>query len=88
MMWWNGANPAMAWVMAITMLVLMVVVVAIIIWAVVLGVRVVNGRFGPRGPLQVLEERYARGEISTEDYDERRRRLTAPASDSGTGTAP
>jgi len=56
---------------------------------VVLLVRLVGGRDGGQGPRppvrsrarELLDERYARGEIDATDYEERRRRL-----DDGTGT--
>jgi putative membrane protein len=33
------------------------------------------GGTGARGPLDVLKERYARGEIDTEEYEERCKKL-------------
>jgi len=51
----------------------------LIVWAVV---ALVSRTSGPRpqseaktNPLQILEERYARGDISHEEFEERRRRL-------------
>ncbi len=51
----------------------------LIVWAVVTLVTRLSGdqRRPPEtsGPLQILEERYARGEISHEEFEERRRNL-------------
>lgn len=57
----------------------------LIILLIVLAVRGIGG-FGSRGdsasavektPLQILQERYARGEIDNEEYEERRKTLSS-----------
>jgi len=61
---------------------MMIVVLAVIVAIVVLVVRWMGGTAagGPRGPaekspLDILKERYARGEMTTEDFEERRKAL-------------
>jgi putative membrane protein len=57
-----------------------IVFVGLIIWAIVASIR---GSHGAKGPdyserdsaLEVLKKRYARGEISKEEYEEKRRDL-------------
>lgn len=69
-MWhWNGMG-AWGWIM---MTIIWVVVVALIVW----GVRSVggSGRPDPDQGMRVLDERFARGEIDQQEYEERRRVL-------------
>jgi putative membrane protein len=51
----------------------------LIVWAVVTVISRLGGQprrsEGTRTSLEILEERYARGEISHEEFEERRRRL-------------
>ena len=61
---------------------MMIVFVAVIVAAVVVMVRWLGGSHGAappsppgRTPLDILEERYARGEIDKEEFEERRRVL-------------
>jgi len=72
------------WGMVIMMIVVAVVFVAVVVWAVVYasrnGPRDSGGAGGtgtPSGPSarDVLDQRYARGEIETADYEERRSKL-------------
>lgn len=71
-MMWNGYG---AWGM-LWMLLVMVGVVLLVIW----GVRQMSGT-GPRPgrsrAVEILEERYARGEIDREEFETRRRDLEA-----------
>ena len=84
---WCEGNMGMGWAgwLAGLLLVLLlvgaaVVVIGLIVWAVVRSTRR-GGAGGPgamRGePLEILKERYARGELTREEYEERRRDLEA-----------
>jgi len=70
MMWWNGYGGfGMLW---------MVLVLAGFILLVVWGMRQMGGsRAGPgrSRAFEILEERYARGEIDREEFERRRRDL-------------
>jgi putative membrane protein len=69
-MWhWNGMG-AWGWIM---MMIFWIVVVALILWT----VRSAGGwgRPDPDQAMRVLDERFARGEIDQEEYEERRRVL-------------
>lgn len=80
MMWWGGGWPAMIFGPLFMILVLVVLVVAI-----VLAVRWLGGpsqgmvppHQSPSGltPLDILKERFARGEIEKDEFEERRRVL-------------
>lgn len=71
------------WVMFGVMIALGLAVLAVLIWAVIVSTRPMgssNGHLQPeRGgrtdPVELLDLRYARGEIDTADYEERRSRL-------------
>ncbi|HUF77062.1 MAG TPA: SHOCT domain-containing protein [Longimicrobiales bacterium] len=70
MMWWG------AW--GIGMMLLMLVVWGLVIAGLVLGIRWLMTQGGaPRGDraLEILRERYARGEINREEFEARRRDL-------------
>jgi putative membrane protein len=69
--WWMFLGPLM-----------MIVFIAAIVAAVVLMVRWLGGSHGAaplpppgRAPLDILKERFARGEIDKEEFEERRRVL-------------
>ncbi len=71
MMWYDGD---MGWWMlwgGLMMLAFWGGLIALAVWAIKSFVR------PERGPLDVARERYARGEISAEEYDDLRRRLGA-----------
>ncbi|HEX6301770.1 MAG TPA: SHOCT domain-containing protein [Acidimicrobiia bacterium] len=61
-----------AWLFVILLVVL---VVALVAWAVRSVSRGGSARSGRNGAVAVLEERFARGELSPEEYRERRRVL-------------
>ena len=72
MMWWGGG-----WYGMIFGPLIMILVLALVIAAVVLLVRWASGQWpggAPQGrsPLDILKERYARGEIDREEYTRRR----------------
>ena len=79
MMWWGGEWPAM-----IFGPLLMILMVAAVIALVVVLVRSSVGSpsyQGPhtRTPLDILKERFARGEIDQQEYEDRRRTLSEGA---------
>ena len=76
------------WVAFVIMMVFMALIPAGIVVAIVFAIRGIagDGRTPYRGgpdedrALALLRERYARGEIDHEEYEERRRRLASDAS--------
>lgn len=73
---WSGS----AWVMAVVMILVGLAVVGGIIWAIVFASRSAHDSgtlAAPNGPSarDLLDQRYARGEIDTADYNERRSAL-------------
>ena len=74
MMWWGG------WPGMVFGPILMILVLGVVIAVAVLLVRWLGGPWqgaAPtvRGPLDILRERFARGEIDKQEFDERRRVL-------------
>lgn len=64
---------AWGWGMGIFGALFMVLVVGLVVWLIVYLVRADQGRgTGAKGALDLLDERYARGEIDREEYLERR----------------
>lgn len=77
MMGWGNQGYGMGWFGGIFMILFWVVVIAGIIFAIRY---LTTGKVGPgeessREPLEILKERYARGEITTEEYEERKKVL-------------
>jgi putative membrane protein len=77
MMGWGNQGYGMGWFGGIFMILFWVVVIVCIVFAIRY---LVTGKEGPversaREPLEILKERYARGEIDTEEYEERKRTL-------------
>jgi putative membrane protein len=73
----NGMNWGMGWGMGLGWI-LGIVLIALIIWAII---RIANsGTSAPSGrqktALDILKERYAMGEISKEEFEEKRRVLS------------
>ncbi len=58
------------------MLAMMTVMTVLTVAAVVVVVRSLRGRSGPTDARHVLDQRYARGEVSTEEYRERLQQLS------------
>lgn len=78
-MWHHGYGSA-SWLWMAGMMTLMSVVTAVVIIAIVRGARRGHGSVGAaNGARRALDERYARGEIGHDEYEERRRRLAAAA---------
>ncbi len=70
MMWWNGSG----WFGMLWMLVVLAGIILLVVWA----VRQMSGpgaRPGRSRAIEILEERYARGEIDREEFEARRRDL-------------
>lgn len=81
MMWWGDGWNAAAWggfaLMHVLWWALVIVgIISVIRWAMERSARD-RGRFGEDRALEILRERFARGEISKEEFDERRRVLKA-----------
>ena len=57
---------------------LFVVLYFVVRWAVAAGLRDAGGGAGSRKAREVLDERYARGELGQEDYERMRSRLETP----------
>jgi putative membrane protein len=69
MMW--GAD----WGWGALMMISFWVLLAVLVWALVRIASRHERHESPRGPLDLLAERYARGEIDEEEYERRRRTL-------------
>lgn len=72
MMYGYGAGPQ-AWLFMLAMMTVMTVLVVV---AVVAIVRALRTGSGPTDARQALDQRYARGEVSTEEYRERSEQLS------------
>lgn len=69
---WDHMGP-WGWGMGIFGALFMLLVVGLVVWLIVYLVRADQGRgTGAKGALDLLDERYARGEIDREEYLERR----------------
>lgn len=68
---WMG--PMMGWAMMVTWILFLVALVVGVVWL----VRNLTDRGGPSNSsaLRILEERFARGEIDRDEFEERRRTL-------------
>jgi putative membrane protein len=87
MMWGNGFGMGGGWLLGgLMMLLFWAAVIGLIVWAIWAFSRRQPGRVdysnAPQAPqsdraLQIAKERYARGEISREQYDEIRQTLGA-----------
>ena len=75
MMGYYGGGPMMGW-MGPIMMIVVVVLIAVVVWA-VLNAGGGHGKShrGVDPALSLLRERYARGEIDHEEYEQRKRRL-------------
>jgi putative membrane protein len=77
MMGWGNQGYGMGWFGGIFMFLFWLVVIV----AIVLAIRyLTTGKVSPSeraqsDPLKILQERYARGEIDTEEYEERKKAL-------------
>lgn len=72
--YWDSHMMGGGWGWMVVLTVLLVVTAALIAWAVARGMQS-RRPAGVRSPQDILAERYARGEIEREEYDERLRNL-------------
>lgn len=70
MMWYGGG-----WLMGLWMLLFWAGVILLVVWGVKTLSSGDNRRSDEGRALQILEERFARGEIDREEFEERRRAL-------------
>jgi putative membrane protein len=74
MMWWYGGGGGW-WVAAIAGLVLVTLIVVIAVWATTRMMTPRNPSTPADASLQILRERFARGEISQAEFEEAKRVL-------------
>ncbi len=79
MMWWYGLGPGWAGGFGIAFMIIFWIFIFALIF---LAFRAFRGPMDdyhhqpePRRPLQILQERYARGEIDKKEYDEKKEDL-------------
>jgi putative membrane protein len=63
------------WGGGIMMILWMILIVALIYWVVRAARRGGNQLFQPESAIEILKKRYARGEISKEEFEERKKDL-------------
>ena len=68
---WGHMN-GWGWGMWLFGVVFLIAILGLVVWAVLSAIRGPGSRSDRRGALDLLDERYARGEIEREDYLERR----------------
>ncbi|MFY9600558.1 MAG: SHOCT domain-containing protein [Pseudolabrys sp.] len=73
MMWWNDYYWHMPWVFAPLMMFFMLALCIGVMWLMMRGMGRHGGRYNY--PLDILKERFARGEVTQAEYEERRRVL-------------
>jgi len=84
--WWNGHMGGGWWiVMMVGMLLFWVLVIVLVVWLIRGGADILAPRSQERGEprldaLQILERRLAEGDITVEEYRQRRAELTGPPS--------
>jgi putative membrane protein len=61
------------WIWGTVMMVVAIAVVVLVVWLIVRNPRADDGRSG--SARDILSERYARGEIDSEEYEERLKKL-------------
>ncbi|TMK86478.1 MAG: SHOCT domain-containing protein [Actinobacteria bacterium] len=86
MFWWWGSGWGWVGGLISTAVLIAVIVVAVLLLRQELPH--LERRFGEPPALRLLEERYARGEITREEFLERRRVLLETGGGSGTGADP
>ncbi|MGE5158035.1 MAG: SHOCT domain-containing protein [Gemmatimonas sp.] len=80
MMWWNGGWYGMIFgpfFMILSLAAVVAVVVLLVRWLGGSSTGFSSSRPSTRSPLDILKERFARGEIDKDEYEERRRVLGA-----------
>jgi putative membrane protein len=73
MMWWSDWGP-LGWLAMFVGMVLFVIVIVAVVWALI---RLLNQGQTPRSDasLEILRQRYARGEITQAEFEEAKRML-------------
>jgi putative membrane protein len=78
--WWDGHPMGMMWgAWGIGVMLMMLLFWGAVITAIVLGIRWLlrqDGRARPDNAMQILRERYARGDIGREEFEQRKRDLS------------
>jgi putative membrane protein len=77
-MFWGGGGPGWGLFMGLIWLVFWVAVILLAVWLLRGELPRLQHRFGDPPALRLLEERYARGEISRDEFLERRAVLLQP----------
>lgn len=72
---WGGFSPWWSAMMMLFWLLVIGGVVLLVVWLLHQGAPASAGPIGERRALEILRERYARGEISREEYEQMRRDL-------------
>ena len=75
MWWWNGYGPG-PWMFGPFMMIVALIIFGAMMFFMMRGVMGGHGRRNERA-LEVLKERFARGEITETEYEERRRIIEA-----------
>lgn len=80
MMWWGDGWSSAAWgwfslMHVLWWLLVIAGIVGVVRWVLQASARGKKGRSGEDRALEILRERFARGEISQEEFDERKRVL-------------
>jgi putative membrane protein len=79
--WWNDGSSAPWYAMAfgpLTMLALIVLTVAVVAWVLKAGDLGWQVPGPAKTALDILKDRFARGEIDRNEYEERKRLLSSP----------
>jgi putative membrane protein len=72
----SGWVPGFGWILMLLFWVLVIVgILAIVKWL-VSGPGTGNSTAAPKTPLEILEERYARGEIDRDEFEQKKRDLS------------
>jgi len=74
-MWYGDTLGLSMWLMMIFMTLFWVGILALVIWLIVRATRQDSTAVGRRTPLDIARERYAKGEISKEEFDRIRQDL-------------
>jgi len=74
MWWWNGGWP-MPWIFGPFMMIVVMVLCGTMMFFMMRGMMDGHGRSNDRVALDILKQRFARGEITQAEYEERRRLL-------------
>ena len=77
---WGHMEGGSYWLMGLVCVLAIIGVIALVVWAVgAAGGQGTKGGATPtsaESPLEVLKRRYAQGELSDEEFEEKKRRLT------------